>query len=482
MSEDLGLQKRDIFLRRFPVLLIVAALPLVVVTGCGGSESENPADAPVASDDQLSALGVPNSPDSAETAMMDKEEEPGAPVIESDERSLSNVGAPRFSRFDVELADGTSLFVRLRDEKGDRARSYHHNDEFEVDGLSVSIHLDSCTSLGFGPIDRDKRGPRYVLHTSNVVAACPDLPLTLLIESETAWQEDELGLLELRLLSVGSDLAQIAQNRSYSLRVCCSALGPIEASKRVIYSEGYEGGNITAIDPQTGDVEWETLIGERSFLLAATDESILAAPLKGSVIAIEPSTGMEQWRVEVGPHASVTSATAFGDGGWLFAYDFSNEGDTTPSHVARVDAHGSLIWTAKGHEGTEWLWHRPLLSEGRVFMRDYPYPWGDVDGTTVHAFSTETGKLLWRRELHPTLGRNINGLFALPQDSEAFLVASIPESGEIVRLATSTGRVEWSVKLPPSRIVAVTGDRIELFDLQSHDIFFIESSTGERLG
>ena len=397
-------------------------------------------------------------------------------VAELDEAGDNEVA---FGRVNVTLADGTELFMRLPGIGDDSEVSLWDRTQFVVDRFAVSVYFESCTNRGYDAPEPNERGQHLQLPDPSIAVLCEsDFPLSAVLFWGDDWRSDELEQLEMQLLSVGSELTFIMQGRAIGSRACCQALGPIRAGQIVAFSQGYLGGTVTAINPESGNTAWELSLGETSFLLAATDGVVLASPQKGSAIAIDATTGSEIWRAEFDEQASVTSAVPIGDGEWLLAYEYRNEGDPSPPGLTRFDAFGDLLWTATGHEGTDWQWNNPIASAGRVFMRDVPYFWADDGRVSVTAFDTESGELLWQTELDSTSDGFSTSDLALSQDSGSFLVAILHDKDQIVRLDAATGEIEWMAIHEPSRIVSVTDSRIRLRNLFTNTQYDIDPDNG----
>ena len=268
--------------------------------------------------------------------------------------------------------------------------------QFVVGGLSVSINFEPCTNRGFDAASPNERAQHYQLPEPSILILCETyFPLQAVIFSGRDWQPEELVFLDFWLLEMGWELEQLHRDGQ-------PHRGPLRAGEVVLFAPGFEGENLHAIDPETGYTAWFKWYGESLFLLAATDETAVVASWKSSVIAVDATNGDERWRAEFGEYARVTRAVALDNGEWLIAIEFTNEGDPSPPQLARLDAHGSVLWTAAGREGTDWAWDDPIVSSGRAFMRDVPHAWADAGPVSVTAFDIETGDLLWRTELDST--------------------------------------------------------------------------------
>ncbi|MYH72590.1 MAG: PQQ-like beta-propeller repeat protein [Acidimicrobiia bacterium] len=377
-----------------------------------------------------------------------------------------------FGGINVTLADGTELFMRLPGISDDAEVSLWDETQFVVGGLSVSINFEPCTNRGFDAASPNERGQHYQLPEPSIVILCETyFPLQAAIFSGRDWQPEELEFLDLWLLAVGWELEQIHRDGQ-------PHRGPLRAGEVVLFAPRFEGENLYAIDPETGYNAWFKWYGESLFLLAATDETAIVAPWNNSVIAVDATNGDERWRAEFGKYARVTRAVSLGRGEWLIAIEFTNEGDPSPPQLARLDAQGSVLWTAAGREGTDWAWDDPIVSDGRAFIRDVPHEWADAGRASVTAFDTETGDLLWRTELDSTSEGYPTRSLAIAQPSESFLIALILENELVVRLDPATGEFAWTGVKPPGRLLSVRDSTIRFGNSLSDSQYDVNPANG----
>ncbi len=379
-----------------------------------------------------------------------------------------------FGRINVTLADGTDLFMRLPG-IGDNAEvALWDETQFVVGGIAVTVYFEACTSRENSISERNERGQSFLMPNPSIVKLCEnrfDLPLSAVLFSGEAWQPDELVFVDMRLLEAGSELGlRMGDRRSH--------YGPLRAGELVLFSSRFELGTLAAFDPESGDVAWGQPAEEPVRLLATTGETALVALWKDSVIAVDATNGEERWRTNFGKYARVTSAAAIGEGEWLVTYEYVNEGDPAPPGVARLDASGEMLWTATGREGTDWSWDVPIIAEGRIFLRDVPHAWADAGRVSVTAFDTETGDLLWRTELGSTSEGYPSNSLAISQDSGSFLVATLQEEDQIVRLDATTGEIAWTGVKPPGRILSVRDSTIRIGNSLSENKYDINPANG----
>ncbi len=384
-----------------------------------------------------------------------------------------------FGRINITLADGTELLFRLPGISDNSEVSLWDQTQFVVDGLAVSIYFESCTDRGYGAASSNERGQRLRFPEPSIVILCAThFPLSAVLFSGDDWRAEELEQLEMQLWSVGSDLAFVTEECALSSGACHYPSGPLRTDQFIAFSQLTLGGTVMAIDPESGDPAWELSLGDTSFLLAATDDTLLAGAGKGSVTAIDAKTGAENWRAEFGAHAGVAKAVAIGEGDWLVALSFSAEGDSSPPQLARLDAQGTLRWTAAGREGTDWDFGPPIASGSRVFMRDVPHAWADAGRASVTAFDTESGELLWRTELDTTAEGYSSDSLVHSQGNSSFLIAIIHEKKQIVRLDASTGEIEWTAEKPPGRVISVRKSSIRFDTSRSQNQYAINARNG----
>lgn len=434
-------------------LIWVTAVAILLVVGAGLVAlaiwlTDSPDASPALPDAEIPVTQVPTPADETPAtptavALLTDRGEPSELYDESD-----------FGPINVTLADGTELFMRLPGISDNAEVSLWDETQFVVGDLSVSINFEPCTNRGFDAAFPNERGQHYQFPEPSIVILCePYFPLQAVIFFGRDWQPEELAFLDLWLLAVGWELEQLHRDGQ-------PHHGPLRAGELVLFAPRFAEGNLHAIDLETGYNVWFKWYGEPLFLLSAADETAMVAPWKSSVIAVDATNGDERWRAEFGEHARVTRAVSIGNGEWLIAIEFTNEGDPSPPQLARLDAHGNVLWTAIGREGTDWAWDDPIVASGRAFMRDVPHAWADAGRVSVTAFDTETGDLLWRTELDSTSEGYLTGSLAIALPSESFLIAPLLEEEQIIRLDPATGEIVWTGVKPPGRLLSVRDSTI----------------------
>ena len=444
------------------ILLVVVAGLVALAAWLTDSPDSTPArpevEAPV-TQVPSPATEIPATPTAA--ALLTDRGEPSELYDESD-----------FGPINVTLADGTELFMRLPGISDNAEVSLWDETQFVVGGLSVSINFEPCTNRGFDAASPNERAQHYQLPEPSILILCETyFPLQAVIFSGRDWQPEELVFLDFWLLEMGWELEQLHRDGQ-------PHRGPLRAGEVVLFAPGFEGENLHAIDPETGYTAWFKWYGESLFLLAATDETAVVASWKSSVIAVDATNGDERWRAEFGEYARVTRAVALDNREWLIAIEFTNEGDPSPPQLARLDVHGSVLWTATGREGTDWAWDDPIVSSGRAFMRDVPHAWADAGPVSVTAFDIETGDLLWRTELDSTSEGYPTRSLAISQPSESFLIAPILEKEQVVRLDAATGEIAWTGVKPPGRLLSVRDSAIRFGNSPSDYKYDVNPANG----
>ena len=379
-----------------------------------------------------------------------------------------------FGRINVTLGDGTKLFMRLPGISDDAEVSLWDSTQFVVGGIAVSVYFEVCTSRENSDAFLNESGQHVRLPDPSIAVLCEpglELPLSAVLTSGETWRPGELDFVDMRLTEVGSDLKlHLSDPRSTH--------GPLRVGELVLFSPRFVEGGLSAFDAESGDSVWWKWVYESMDLLAASGDTALAASWKDSVIAIDTANGEERWRASFGRYARVTSATAIDDGDWLITYEYLNEGDPSPPGLARLDVSGATQWTAAGREGTDWSWDIPIVSDGRIFLRDVPAAWADAGRVSVSAFDTETGDLLWRTELDSTSEGYSSDSLAISQDSGSFLVAALLEEEQIIRLDAATGQIQWTGVKPPGRLLSVRDSSIKIGNSPSGSRYDINPVNG----
>lgn len=456
------------------ILIWATAVAVLLVIGAGlvalAIWLTDSSDAPAVSPDPEAPVAdspTPSAPIAATPTVVAEPTGGG----ESDEPHEDEVS---FGRINVTLGDGTKLFMRLPGISDDSEVSLWDSTQFVVGGIAVSVYFESCTNRGYDAAYPNEVNQHLKLPDMSIVVLCEphlDLPLSAVLFFGESRPPGDLRLIDMRLMEVGSDLKlHLSDPRSTH--------GPLPVGELVLFSPRFEQGDLSAFDSESGNSVWRRPVDESMDLLAASGDTALAALWKDSVIAIDTANGEERWRASFGRYARVTSATAIDEGDWLITYEYLNEGDPSPPRLARLDASGATQWTAAGREGTDWSWDIPIVSGGRIFLRDVPAAWADAGRVSVSAFDTETGDLLWRTELDSTSEGYSSDSLAISQDSGSFLVAALQEEEQIVRLDATTGQIQWTGVKPPGRILSVRDHAIRIGNSPSDYKYDINPDNG----
>ncbi|WP_420620237.1 PQQ-binding-like beta-propeller repeat protein [Candidatus Poriferisocius sp.] len=456
------------------VLIWATAVALLLVVGAGLvalaiwlTDSPDPPPASPDTEAPVAPTPTPSAPIAATPTVV--AQPPGSGESSEFDEDEIPVG-----RINVTLGDGTKLFMRLPGISNDAEVSLWDSTQFVVGGIAVSVYFESCANRGYDSAYSNEVNQHLKVPDMSIVVLCEphiDLPLSAVLFFGDSRLPGDLRLIDMRLMEVGSDLKlHLSDPRS--------TLGPLQVGDLVLFSPRFDQGDLSAFDAESGNRVWWRPVDDSMDLLAASDDTALAALWKDSVIAIDTANGEERWRASFGRYARVTSATATEEGDWLITYEYLNEGDPSPPGLARLDALGATQWTATGREGTDWSWDIPIVSDGRIFLRDVPAAWADAGRVSVSAFDTETGDLLWRTELNSTSEGYASDSLVISQDSGSFLVAALREEEQIVRLDATTGQIQWTGVKPPGRILSVRDSSIKIGNSPSGSRYDINPVNG----
>lgn len=138
-----------------------------------------------------------------------------------------------------------------------------------------------------------------------------------------------------------------------------------------------EGGEIAAIDVETGKPDWTTPATPSS--TPASGEGLLFVAEATAILAIEQDTGEMVWRV---PFETELAVPLVWDNGWLIAADVDG------TLLAFRANDGALIW--KKELGTR-VHAPPALAADRVYAA--------LDDNRVVAMEVSSGNAVWERKL-----------------------------------------------------------------------------------
>ena len=136
-----------------------------------------------------------------------------------------------------------------------------------------------------------------------------------------------------------------------------------------------DGGEIVALDAQTGKVRWRRAIDKSESSPVVAHGTVYFGDTNGRVYALDAATGAERWSYDTG--APVKASPSLGDGR-LFVGNYAG------TFYALDAATGKLLWQSGGHGN---FYSSPSVSNGRVYV-------GSLDNR-VYAFSAPSGRVLW---------------------------------------------------------------------------------------
>jgi outer membrane protein assembly factor BamB len=262
---------------------------------------------------------------------------------------------------------------------------------------------------------------------------------------------------------------------------------------------GNNGGNLFAIDTETGEIQWQfTNVGSVRSSPAVVDNSVYIGDADGIVSSINRNTGNEQWRFET--DAEVRSGPIVGQD---TIYVGSND-----SNVYALDLEtGENKWR---FQTDDQILCNPTLANGLVYMGTYSgslYAIDSVTGEEQWSFSSDgsiegslmadengvyvpsdalyslhpfTGEEQWKFNNFDPFGSPIAGPTVV--DGTAYLGSGGVEEKNVHALDASTGEEKWNFLAEDIVGNAPTvADGTLIFGDDEGNVYALNSETGDEL-
>jgi len=231
-------------------------------------------------------------------------------------------------------------------------------------------------------------------------------------------------------------------------------------SNGIVYATD-SGGNVTALNSETGKEVWTTRIAPRSLEDDATGSGLTLAGGKlfatigyGEVVALDPASGEQIWRVKVGtPLRSSPSS----DGQRVFVVTIDNQ------LLALSAQDGTRLWKHSGiAEATGLLGApSPAIGPGYVLVA---YSSGEL-----YALNVDNGRELWsdslsgaRRDGGVMAIAAIRGMPALSADGS--IAVAISNSGRMVAIDVRSGQRIWDQRIGGNQMPWIAGETVFVID------------------
>lgn len=407
------------------------------------------------------------------------------PVVLERESIVTTPTADGYAIADIKLTDGSRFMLQLPASRGDGltlAQPAPSGVDALIEGRNVRglLRFDHCP----GEAGHINPHASVVIDSDpNRVTLCrPDQFTQITLESDEPFTPLETDLLHIIPIAYGSKFLESLIGAELLVEQCCfHEFGPVHVEGAILVSNGYQGGQVMALDPDTLVPLWTTSIGDASLLhgltgstgFNASDGVLIVSPQRGSVLGIDSSDGHHLWTIELGD-GSVINVSSASDDLWLVAVSYDATGDQrAPELVAFDPFDGKVKWSARGFEGTGWQ-HTPIVitSETAILL--------DVAGTapasSVHAFDLVTGQRRWVTRVEDG-GKRFPPSDLMVADSGRDLLLVMTIAGDVVRLDPNNGAELWRTTtgfgtftgLSPNSVTLTRGnDEIDI-DLESGD-------------
>ena len=235
--------------------------------------------------------------------------------------------------------------------------------------------------------------------------------------------------------------------------------GSIEplVSDGIVYSVGADA---TALDAQTGELEWDYEFSDQTEVTPVLTEDVLIVTAGRRLTALGREDGSEEWSVEL-PRPAERAITL-------------GSSIITVPLAARAEETGLL---ALNPENGDRLWGNPTLAARTTAIDDeFVYTTGyrqDGDTGILRALSVSDGSLAWERELdHPDTAPVLAGGEVLVAD-EGTLAVHEREDGTRLRSLESFGD---RINQPPA-----VKDGVAFVGIDSQEIAAVSLGDGESI-
>lgn len=236
----------------------------------------------------------------------------------------------------------------------------------------------------------------------------------------------------------------------------------------VVYAAGIDG-RVTAVDADTGAVQWQTRVQSSLRSGVAADEArVVVANREGQLTALDSTSGESLWTYDMSSEVLSAVATGFGV-------------------VVARGADGRIVGL-DGATGTE-RWTRTYTPPALTVYGYSPpvlLPTGvllGLDDGKVIALSLENGRTLWESRLTVATGRSeIERLVDIDSNillDDSFIYA-VGYQGNVARLEPQRGNQLWSTAL--SSTVGMTQSEAALYVTEETDrVVAVNKDDGETL-
>jgi len=171
-------------------------------------------------------------------------------------------------------------------------------------------------------------------------------------------------------------------------------------TERVFVAAGYtaSAAAVVALERADGEVAWRTELDGAAFVLAATEE-LLVAHEPDRVVALDAVTGDVVWEHALPVRYRAVSATVQDQTLYLVT-GAGNEGDTSPPRAQALDlADGQVRWTSTLAADTDPQWTPPAIVDDLLLVAATPDNPQVETGNRVHALRIVDGVVAWERDL-----------------------------------------------------------------------------------
>lgn len=179
------------------------------------------------------------------------------------------------------------------------------------------------------------------------------------------------------------------------------------ADDTFVYVTG--GGEIVALAPETGAIEWEHAVQDTTFLASpvrAGDRVYAASNTIGEIVALDAATGERDWIVETD---SVITATPLVCDGTMYAGTLDNRGIL---HALATE-DGTEEWTFEAP--AEGIGSSPVLFDGWLYVGTHNISAGIDNDPGVFAID-QTGKKQWSFHVETEANRGFGSSPAIVDD------------------------------------------------------------------
>ncbi|MBT8251078.1 MAG: PQQ-like beta-propeller repeat protein, partial [Acidimicrobiia bacterium] len=370
------------------------------------------------------------------------------PAVLEREKVLTTPTADGFVIADLTLTDGSRFMLQLPDSRGDGltlAQPVPPGVDALVEGLNVRglLRFDFCPGEA-GYIN--PQGSVVIDRDPNRVTLCrPDQFTQITLESDQPFTRDETDLLHIIPVAYGSKFTESLIGAELLVEQCCfDEFGPIDVEGAILVSNGYQGGQVMALDRDTLVPLWTTKIGDASLLHGLTgfdvsDSVLIVSPQRGRVLGIDSSDGQHLWTIDLGD-GFVVNVSSASDDLWLVAVSYDETRDQrAPELVAFNPNDGEVKWSARGFEGTGWQHTPTVITPETAILLDVAET---APASSVHAFDLITGQRRWVTRVGDR-GIRFPPSDLMVADIGRDLLLVMTVDGDVVRLDPNNGAELW---------------------------------------